>query len=346
MADAATYRAFLRRRRLIVVGLLAILLIAFAGDLLVGPSSLTIGDAIRALFGADDVSRANAYIVWQVRLPQALTAILVGGALSLAGAEMQTILDNPLASPFTLGVSSAGAFGAALALLVGFEIAGIPSNWMVSASAFICAFASALLLQAVALRRDAGSGLLVLFGIALVFTFQALVALLQFVASEAALQQFVFWTMGSISQTNWEKTMILAIALLAIFPLSFAQRWKLTALRLGEDRARSFGISVRHVRFMSLFRISVLSGLAVAFVGTIGFVGLVGPHIARLLIGEDHRFFLPASLLVGAAVMSLSSIASKMAVPGVLLPIGIVTSLVGIPIFLSLVFGNRRRKAA
>lgn len=345
-AGAAAYRGFVRRRRLIVAGLGLLLVVAFAVDLVTGPSSLPPGTAIRALLGLDGPTAAQSFIVWQVRLPQALTAILVGGALSLAGAEMQTILDNPMASPFTLGVSSAASLGAAIAFVFAIGIPGVPTTWIVSANAFVFSFGSVLLLQAVALRRDAGSGMLVLFGIAMLFTFNALVALVQFVASEQALQQFVFWTLGSISQTNWEKIAILAAMVAIVFPLSFRARWQLTALRLGEDRARSFGIPVRRLRFLSLLRISALTSLSVAFVGIIGFVGLVGPHIARLLTGEDHRFFLPASVLVGAVVVSLSSVASKLVVPGVLLPIGIVTSLVGIPVFLSLIFGRRSRVAS
>ena len=128
-----------------------------------------------------------------------------------------------------------------------------------------------------------------------------------------------------------------------MLPFSLASCWQMTALRLGEDRARSYGIDVVRLRFFSLLRVSLLASTAVAFVGTIGFVGLVGPHIARLLVGEDHRFFLPASALTGALVMSLASIASKMIVPGVLLPVGIVTAFVGLPVFFSLIYKQQGR---
>jgi len=341
--EADGYRALLRRRRILVGGLALLLAISVFVDLAVGPAGLGLEQAFRALFGLDGASRADGIIMWQVRLPQALTAILVGGALSLAGAEMQTILDNPLASPFTLGVSSAASLGAALAFILGVSVPGLPATWLVPGNAFVFAFASVMILQTVASRRGMAPDTLVLLGIAMVFAFNALVALLQFVASEAALQQFVFWTMGSISQTSWTKIAILAIALALVFPASFAARWQLTALRFGADRARSFGVPVARLRFLTLLRISLLAALSVAFVGTIGFVGLVGPHIARLLVGEDHRFFLPASLLTGATVMSLASIASKTLIPGVLLPVGIVTSLVGIPIFVALILRQRAR---
>ena len=177
----------------------------------------------------------------------------------------------------------------------------------------------------------------VLFGIAMVFTFNALVSLVQFLASAEALQNLVFWTMGSLARSNWTTTGVVALAVAIALPLAMRQSWKLTALRLGEDRAASFGVDVRRVRVAALARVSLLSALAVAFVGTIGFIGLVAPHIARRLFGEDHRFYLPGSALVGALILSLASVVSKNLLPGVVVPVGIVTALVGIPFFVAVV---------
>lgn len=147
--------------------------------------------------------------------------------------------------------------------------------------------------------------------------------------------------MGSLTKATWIKLGVMALALLVIFPISMLNSWKLTALRLGEDRAISFGIDVRRLRLGTLLRISILSALAVAFVGPIAFIGLVAPHIARLMFGEDHRFYLPASALIGAVILSLASIASKNIIPGVIIPVGIVTSLVGVPFFLSIILRHR-----
>ena len=335
------YRAMVHRRRFLVAALAVILAVAFLLDLAIGPAGLGLNQLTGALLGLEGAGEMERVILWSVRLPQALTAVLVGGALALAGAEMQTILDNPLASPFTLGVSSAASFGAALAIVLGVGLPGLPPAWLGPVNAFIFAFGSVLLLQALTSRRGAGPDRLILFGIAMVFTFNALVALIQFMASERALQQFVFWTMGSISRTGWPEVAALTAALAIAFPAAMAVRWQLTALRFGEDRARSFGVPVARLRFMTLLRISLLAAIAVAFVGTIGFIGLVGPHIARLLVGEDHRFFLPASVLTGAAVMALASLTGKLLVPGMVLPIGVVTSLVGIPVFLALILRRR-----
>ncbi|MFT0860698.1 FecCD family ABC transporter permease [Ancylobacter sp. G4_0304] len=342
-APLAAYARLIRRRVAIVAGLGVVMMVALLFDIATGPSNLPLGDVVNGLLHPSALSAPARVIIWEVRLPYALMAVLVGAALALAGAEMQTILNNPLASPFTLGVSSAASFGAALALVLGLTIPGLPAGWNLPALAFVFAFGSVLMLQALASLRGTGVETLVLFGIAMVFTFNALVALVQFVASQEALQQLVFWSMGSLSRATWEKLAGLAVVLAVTAPFSLAASWKMTALRLGEDRARSFGIAVARLRFLSLLRVSLLAATSVAFVGTIGFIGLVAPHIARLLVGEDHRFFLPASLLCGAAIMSLASVASKILVPGTLLPVGIVTALIGVPFFIALIFSRRER---
>lgn len=337
------YRSIIRHRVLILMVLAAAICVSLIFDFTMGPSGLTLSQLWQTLLEPDSVARGIKTIVWDIRLPYALTAIIVGLSLGLAGAEMQTVLNNPLASPFTLGVSSAAAFGAALAIILGITIPGIPTQWVISANAFLFALIAVLMLDLVARWTRVASAGVVLFGIALVFTFNALVSMLQFIASEDALQGLVLWTMGNLGNTNWVKLTILLVVFLVIFPWSLSNSWKLTALRLGEDRAVSFGIDVRKLRLTTLLRISILSALSVAFVGPIAFIGLVAPHIARLIFGEDHRFYLPASALTGALVLSMASIASKNLVHGVVIPVGIVTSLVGIPFFLYIVLRYRGR---
>jgi iron complex transport system permease protein len=331
------YRRLTRRRALWLAAVALLIVGSVLFDLRSGPSGLPLATLLHTLFDRAAADPAASVIVWQIRLPYAVMAVLVGGALGLSGAEMQTILNNPLASPYTLGVSAAAAFGASLAIVLDITLPGIAQSWIVSANAFLFALFSALLLDGVARWRGMNTSGVVLFGIALVFAFHALVSLTQFVASADALQGLIFWTLGSLARADWPKIGVLAVALALALPLALRNAWKLTALRLGEDRAASFGIDVRRIRLMTLLRVSVLSALAVSFVGTIGFVGLIAPHIARTLFGEDHRFYLPGSMLVGALMLSLASIASKLLVPGVLIPVGIVTALVGIPLFLGIV---------
>jgi len=335
------YHQVVRRRIFWLGALLIAILASLVLDFTLGPAGLSLSVLWHTLLSPESVDAGTRVIVWDIRLPYALMAIVVGLALGLAGAEMQTILNNPLASPFTLGVSSAAAFGAALAIILGVGIPGISGQWFISANAFLFALFAALMLDGITRWTQVSSSGVVLFGIALVFTFNALVSMMQFIASEDTLQGLVFWTMGSLARASWEKLGVLSAAFALLVPFSMLSSWKLTALRLGEDRAISFGIDVRRLRLATLLRISVLSALAVAFVGPIGFIGLVAPHISRMMFGEDHRFYLPASALTGAMVLSLASVASKNLIPGAIVPVGIVTSLIGVPFFLSIILRHR-----
>ncbi|WP_176057643.1 iron ABC transporter permease [Paraburkholderia sp. BCC1876] len=336
-ASLRSYRRLTQRRVMSLVALAALIVCALLFDLRSGPSGLPIASLLRTVFDPSSADPATSVIVWQIRLPYAVMALIVGASLGLSGAEMQTILNNPLASPYTLGVSAAAAFGASLAIVLDIAIPGVSQTWIISANAFVFALLSALVLDGVARWRGMSTAGVVLMGIALVFAFHALVSLMQFIASADALQGLVFWTLGSLARADWTKIAVLSVALAIALPMSMRNAWTLTALRLGEDRAASFGIDVRRLRLGTLLRVSVLSALAVSFVGTIGFVGLIAPHIARTLFGEDHRFYLPGSALLGALMLSLASIASKLIIPGVLIPVGIVTALVGIPLFLGIV---------
>jgi len=339
---AVRYRHLLWRRTWLVIGLALLLVLAVLADLASGASGMGLWQLIHGVFDPASLSATERVIIWNVRLPYALMAVLVGAALSLAGAEMQAILDNPLASPFTLGVSSSAALGASLAIAYPLGVAWLAPSVQVPLMAFIFACLSVLLLQVMSRLRGAGVQSLVLFGIALVFSCNALVSLLQMLATEDVLQQLVFWTLGSLARANWDSLTLLAIVLAVVMPFSLRAAPAMTLLRMGEDRARSFGVDTRRLRHASLLRISLLAATAVAFVGTIGFIGLVGPHIARLLVGEDQRFLLPASALVGALLLALSSVASKLILPGMIVPVGIVTALVGVPVFVALVFRRGR----
>lgn len=338
---ARGYARFIAWRIAILAAFAVVLLISFLTDVATGTSSLSVPDILRGLIDPSSLGRAQSVILWDVRLPYAVMAVLVGAALGLAGAEMQTVLNNALASPFTLGVSAAAMLGAALVIVFNILPFGMGQNYGVALGAFICAVGSTMLIQALSRIYGASVDTVVLFGIAMVFVLNALVSLIQFVADAEALQQVVFWNMGSLTRATWGKIAIVAAVLALCLPMSMRHVWAMTALRGGEEHARSYGIPVERLRLLVMLRVSMLAAVAVCFVGTIGFIGLVGPHIARLALGEDHRFYLPGSALAGALVLSLASIASKMLVPGLILPVGIVTSLVGIPLFMVLILTRR-----
>lgn len=339
----AIYRALSRRKRLLLGGFALLLMASMLLDLGLGPASYPLADVVRALLRPQEVPLQLRVVIWEVRLPIALMAVVVGAALALAGAQMQTILNNPLASPFTLGISAAASFGAALALAFGWKLLPVAADYIVPLNAFVMAMLAAFLVHLLSLRRGVTAETIVLLGIALVFTFNALLALVQYFATEQAVAAVVFWTMGSLTKATWPKLAVTSLVIAVVLPLFARRAWALTALRLGEDRAASLGVDVGRLRLETLVLVSLLAAFPVAFVGTIGFVGLVGPHLARMVIGEDQRFFLPASLLAGALVLSLSSVVSKTLIPGAIFPIGVVTSLIGLPFFVALILGGRRR---
>lgn len=339
---ADRYRRLAARRRVIILGLAVALVFSLLLDLSTGPASYSLAQVAEAIFSPSPDSQIST-VIWQIRMPTALMAVFVGAALSASGAQMQTILSNPLASPFTLGISAAASFGAALALILGVNLVPGLADFAVPLNAFLMAALAAMLIHFLSQFRGVTVETIVLLGIALVFTFNALLGLMQYLASEQALAAVVFWTLGSLTKATWMKVGVTAFCLVAILPVFARQAWALTALRLGDEKAASFGVNVKSLRLRTMLSVSLLAAIPVSFVGTIGFIGLVGPHIARMLVGEEQRYFLPASVLSGALMLSLTSVVSKSLIPGSILPIGIITSLVGLPFFFMLIFSTRSR---
>lgn len=334
------WRRLATRRALLLGAGGGVLFLCFLLDVATGPAMLPLGTVAASLAGSAQDPMVDA-IVWTIRLPVAVMALLVGAALGLTGAVMQTILNNPLASSYTLGVSAGAGFGAALVIVLGAALP-LPESYAVPMAAFVFAGLACAGVWALGGIRGATPETLVLAGIALMFLFQALLALLQFMASPEALQQIVFWLFGSLQRATWPKLAIIAVVLAVAVPLLMRDAWALTALRLGDDRAAALGVGVRGVRLRGFIFVSIATGVAVAFVGTIGFVGLVAPHVARMLLGEDQRVLLPGAALAGAVLLSAASVASKTVSPGALFPIGIVTALIGVPFFAWLILASRR----
>jgi iron complex transport system permease protein len=280
---AAQWRAVNARRVVIVLAATVGLAVSFAADLATGPAMLPMLAVLRSLAGLAVDPMTDA-IVRTLRLPIALMAAVVGAALGVSGAVMQTILHNPLASSYTLGISAGAGFGAALAVLFGAALP-LPEAWAIPLTSFAFAGLACTMVASVGWLRGATPELLVLAGIACLFLFQALLSLLQFLASPEALQQIVFWLFGSLLRANLAKVGIIALVLAIVIPLLLADGWRLTALKLGDERARALGVRVGPLRLRAFVAVSLLTGAAVAFVGTIGFIGLVAPHGSRPLQG-------------------------------------------------------------
>ncbi|MAU48421.1 MAG: iron-siderophore ABC transporter permease [Yangia sp.] len=320
----------------------AVLSALMVADLVTGPAGLSLDEVLRGLQdGPAGSDRRLATILWHLRMPQTLMAALVGSALGIAGLLMQTILANPLASPYTLGFSAAAGFGAALVILFG---TALPvATWIgIPVAAFAATLIAAGLVQLVARYRGASPEMLVLAGIAVLFFFQSLQSLLQFMAAPEVLQQIVFWLFGSLLKATWTSVKVLTAILLLTLPFVLREVWSLTALRLGDGNAASLGLDVAALRRRVLVMVALLTAGAVSFTGTIGFVGLIAPHVGRALVGEDHRFGLPMAGIMGAIVLVAASVTGKILSPGAVIPVGIITAVAGIPMLLGVILMKGR----
>lgn len=335
------YDKLVKKRILIIGGLLIAIATLLLFNISIGSTSISIQEILRVIFTGVGQNN-NRLIIMDIRMPMALMAIVVGASLGIGGCEIQTILRNPIASPFTLGISAAASFGAAMGLILNNNIFHVPDTLAVTANSFAFALLVAIMIYIFSLQRQIGKTAIILFGIALNFLFSALTMILQYVADEDQLQSLIFWNFGSLLKTTWNKFYIVSIILIICFIILSRNAWKLTAMTLDDTKARSLGVDTSKVRRMAIFMTSLLSAVAVSFVGTIGFIGLIAPHIARGLVGEDQRFFMPLSALIGAFVLSFAFLISKLIIKGVILPIGLVTSVIGIPFFIIIIFSKMR----
>ena len=335
------------RKRFQLLGVFVLLcLLTLVLDITNGPAGGQIStlDVVRALLHLDGVDGYTRTIVNDLRLPAALMALVAGMALGVGGAEIQTLLNNPMASPYTLGMAAAAGFGAALVVVFG--AFGLPLIYAQPLSAFLMTMLASLVMFIFAAMKRFGSSTLVLVGIALLFLFSAASSLVQYLATPEDSQKILFWLFGSLAKAKWNTLAITTVVTALCISLLVRKAWQLTALRLGEARALSMGINLNRLRLEVLLLVAIMTATVISFVGTIGFIGLVAPHIARMLVGEDQRFFLPASALCGAGFLSLASVLSETLKPGAIFPIGIITAFIGVPFFFWIILSRRSYVAA
>ncbi len=337
----ASYRK-LNGQRLLVSSVLAAVTVGLAiVDLGVGSSGLAPGEVLAALVAGPSGGTPHSVILWAIRVPMTLTCMLVGGSLSLAGLQIQAITSNMLASPYTLGITASASFGAAIAITAGISIAGY--LWIGTAlMALVFALAVSLLVVYLSRFRGMSTTTLILAGIIMNFFFQALQQYLQYRASPEVAQVIAGWTFGNLQRSSWTSVVVCG-ALLAMGALILSRwSWRLTALATGEERARSLGVNTARLRLQVFLVCALLIAGAVGFIGTVAFVGLVAPHCAKLILGEDQRFLLPGALFLGALMLLAASICSKLLSDGAMLPVGIITSLVGVPFLFALLLKKGR----
>ncbi len=338
-----TYKQYTRKRRVfIATSILALLVLALLA-LISGTADITLS-SIAGLF-TGKAADITSQVVLHIRLPRIFAGILSGTALAISGAVMQSILRNPLASPFTLGISGASAFGAAFAIIVlgaGSSYSGshdaviIENPYIVAGSAFLWSLGSVLVILLLARYRGATPEIIILSGIIISSLFSAGISAMQYFADSVQLASIVFWTFGDLGRGSWEEVIIITIVIIPLLVFFLWQRWNYRSLQSGDEHARSLGVNVQRVRLSGMVTASLATSVVVAFYGIIAFVGLVVPHIVRRITGGDEQFVLPAAAVFGGLFLLLSDTIARTVISPVILPVGILTSFIGAPLFLFL----------
>lgn len=343
------YAAYNRSKRIYLIVNILLLIGLFVLGISLGPSELGLADMLASLqAGGSDTDR---HILLQLRLPRLLAAIMSGTALAVSGVVMQSVLRNPLGSPFTLGISNAAAFGAALAFVffdaekaaawLGGEGAWLQSM-LVTLSAFVWAIICCLFILLVANLRGATPENMILTGIIASTLFTALTSILQYIADDVKLASIVFWTFGDLSKGDWRSLLLQLLLVVPVLAYFMHRRQHFNALDAGDEVAHSLGIRVNRFRLVAMVLSSLLTAAIVAFYGIIAFVGLVVPHIVRKLIGGDERFLLPAAAVSGAVFLLLCDMIARSLLRPVVIPVGILTSLIGAPLFILLLIRRKQ----
>ncbi|MBR4548322.1 MAG: iron ABC transporter permease [Oscillospiraceae bacterium] len=340
-----------RRRNAAAIGLLALAVLAAAFVcLFVGSSRMTAAECFAALMKRG--SAAQVRILWNIRIPRVLAALIAGAGLSAAGLVMQTDLNNPMASPSTLGVSNAAVFGANLSIIAfagGFLSTGnnlssytVGMNpYATSLMAFFFSTLSILLILGLCRLRAFQPGVVVLAGIAVGSVWTAATTILQFYATDVGLSAAVIWTFGDLGRATYRTDLIMAVVVGLGIAAFAVLSWRFNALLSGDAAARSMGVNVDLLRFVTMLLASIITAVCVSFLGIIGFVGIICPHVSKRLLGQDHRVSLPASALSGSLLLLLADTLSRSLGNGSALPVGAITSLLGAPFFLGILLGRK-----
>ncbi len=326
-----------------------LLIIAAFSSCFVGVANVTVGRVFATLLpgghfmGATALNQTELTVLMQLRLPRITMALVSGIGLGISGLVMQAITGNKMASPFTTGLSNAAAFGASLAIIFGFMPFG--SNQVGTVvMAFVFAFICAAMVYGIASAKGMGKTTIILIGIALNYFFSALNASMQYVANEQQLSAIVHWTFGSLSEITWEQIIVVSVILLLIFPFIVRFAWHYNLLSTGDESAVALGVNVMRLRLFSGIAVTLISSAIVSFTGVIGFVGLVAPHIARLLIGGDYRALIPLTALSGAILLIAADTVGRVVVSPVIIPVGIVVSFIGVPVFIYLIVKEQKER--
>lgn len=334
-----------RRYILCIIGMVVFCLMVAIVELSMGALQINPIDSVRALFGIG--SSQNVNTVQSIRLPRTVCAIVSGAGLALAGAALQSVLENPLGSASTVGISQGAAFGATVAILVIMPTVFGSSSEVGMSVIALCAFAGAMVSSVVVLLFSrmglATPESIILVGVALSALWAGVSTIMQYFSDDINLTKVIFWQFGDLGRATWSQIGFMAIVGSLCSVYFFLNRWNYNALQNGGHVAGGLGVDVERTRMVGVFVASLMAATMVSFIGLINFIGLIAPHIARRFVGNDYRFLLPASLALGSTIMLASDLVARMIISPVILPIGAITSFLGAPLFLLLLYKGYKR---
>lgn len=345
------YTRYISGKIAFLVTSLAVLCVLVVISVSVGSLRIPAADVVRTLL-LRHVSDRLDVVVFSIRLPQVLSAVIAGAGLSIAGVVMQAVLGNPLASPYTLGISQAAAFGAAFSVMVmgsgvmlssAADAVNVVQPGITASTAFIASMAATGMIILVAHLKRGAPEVMVLAGVALGSLFTAGTMFLQYFADDVQLAAMVFWTFGDVARADWNELGVMAVVTGAAVLFFVFNAWNFNAVDAGDETALSLGVHVRRVRFSGMFTASLVTAVIISFVGIIGFVGLVCPHMVRRIIGDDYRFLIPGSCIMGGILLLAADTAARLAMAPKVLPVAVLTSFVGAPVFLYLIIKGYRK---
>ncbi len=339
-----------KRKILAIFSIFLALLIAVVVSVSLGAGSPRFSEAMNVIFSRifpslniDPGTTVTQTIILDLRLPRIILAIVAGAGLAASGATMQGVLRNPLVSSYILGISAAAGFGAALAIVFGVGVI-TGGEYLIVVNAFLFSMLAMLLVYGIARLRGITTETVILAGVAVGFLFSALLSLVQYVAPQnEALKAVVFWLMGGLSSATWDGLLIVAPIVVVTIILMVFQSWNINVMSMGEEVALSLGVNPKRVLGITMVLETLATATIIAFTGVIGFVCLISPHIARMLIGSDHRFLILCSAVIGACLLLCSDTVARLILQPTELPVGIVTSLLGVPFFIYILVSKRRQ---
>lgn len=336
----------------IILILLALVFLFFVVSVFVGSGTLSFKEVFLAIFNKG--SETARLIVRRIRFPRVIAALIAGGGLAVSGLVMQTVLKNPLASPTTLGVSNAAVFGANFAIIVvgagAFHSThgswlSISNPYLVSTFSFLSAIIAAGSILLLARLKKLNASAIVLAGVAVSAIFQAGTTLIQYFASDTQVASAVYWTFGDLGRASYKTDLIMFIVVAVSTLFFFLKRWDFSAMSGGLAYAKTLGVNTRFMTIMSLLLASLITSVTVSFLGIIGFVGLTAPQFMKRIVGDDYRYLLPSSFLAGALLLLISDILGRLPIFGTSVPVGVVTSLIGGPVFLAILLRRKKNES-